>query len=300
VTGEPLPVSVVIPAYNRPDMVRQAVASALDQRPRPPAEVVMVDDCSSDDTGAAAAEAGARVIRHEQNRGEGGARNTGFAEARNEWVALLDCDDEWLPQHLDRIWPLRDGHVLVSGSCVARGEGPEDGRVQGPASDAPKLLRSPAAVVQPMNFVPPSAVMLRRAAVLAAGGFDPGLKMAADLDLWIRVLERGTGVASPEVTAIYRLHGGQVSQDRKAMEDAHLDVLARYRGRSWCTPGLIRRREGIAAWDGLRRDLRARRRARGLARFALALADPRRAAGVVESLEQRRRIRRQSASLGGA
>lgn len=297
---ERLPVTVVIPAYNRPDMVRRAVASALRQRPRPPAEVLVVDDCSSDDTGHAAAAAGARVVRHTSNRGEGGARNTGVAEAAQDWVALLDCDDEWLPHHLDSLWPLRGDHVLVSGSCVVRGEGPEDGRVQGPATAAPKELRSPADVAHPMNFVPPSAVMLRRDVVLDAGGFDAGLERAADLDLWLRVLERGPGVASPDVSAVYRLHAGQVSQDRKAMDDAHLEVLARYSERRWCTPNLIRRREGIAAWDGLRRDFEAGRRVRGLARFGLALADPRRAAGALEGLGQRRRIRRQSASLVGA
>ena len=69
---DPLPVSVVIPAFNRPDMVARAVRSALEQQPRPPAEVIVVDDGSSDDTAAAASAAGARVIRHEVNQGEGG------------------------------------------------------------------------------------------------------------------------------------------------------------------------------------------------------------------------------------
>ena len=101
----PLPVSVVIPAYNRPDLVGRAVRSALTQRPQPPAEVVVVDDCSSDATGAAARAAGARVIRHEVNRGEGAARNTAIRAARGEWVAMLDSDDEWLDGHLAALWP---------------------------------------------------------------------------------------------------------------------------------------------------------------------------------------------------
>ena len=56
---EPLPVSVIIPAYNRAPMLEQAIHSAFAQRPRPPAEVIVVDDCSSDDTAEAARAAGA-------------------------------------------------------------------------------------------------------------------------------------------------------------------------------------------------------------------------------------------------
>src|ERR1700742_3869689 len=100
-----LSVSVVIPAYNRPEMTARAVRSALARGPVAPAEVLVVDYCSSYATGEAARAAGARVIRHAVNRGEGGARNTAIREAREPWVALLDSDDEWLPGHLSALWP---------------------------------------------------------------------------------------------------------------------------------------------------------------------------------------------------
>ena len=95
-----LPVAVVIPAHNRANMVARAVRSALTQRPNPPTEVIVVDDCSNDETGEAARLAGARVIRHHVNRGEAEARNTAIRAATQPWVALLDSDDEWLPHHL--------------------------------------------------------------------------------------------------------------------------------------------------------------------------------------------------------
>jgi glycosyltransferase involved in cell wall biosynthesis len=81
-----LPVSVVIPAYNRPSLVLRAVRSALAEGPRPPAEVIVVDDCSGDETGAAAGAAGARVIRHEANQGEGAGRNTAIRAASQPWA----------------------------------------------------------------------------------------------------------------------------------------------------------------------------------------------------------------------
>ena len=295
-----VPVSVVIPAYNRPEMVTRAVRSALGQSGLRPAEVIVVDDCSTDGTAEAASAAGARVIRHERNQGEGGSRNTGIRAAEHPWVALLDSDDEWLPHHLSVLWPMREERVLVSASCQARGDGPDDGRIQGPGTREPVDLRSPAQLAHPMNFVPPSAVMLRRDAVVAAGGFDPGLERGADLDLWLRMLERGRGIASPEVTGIYHVHGGQVSDDKAAMEDAHLEIVRAYETRPWCSPALLRRREGVSAWDSFRRRAAAGDRARGVLGLAGALSDPRRLGGLAGALRQRRRIRRQQARISAS
>ena len=103
-----VPVSVIIPAFNRAELVRRAVDSVLAQRTTPD-EIIVVDECSTDATPEVAGSLGARVIRHEQNRGAAAARNTGLAEARNDWVALLDSDDEWLPNLLEVLWPMRDG-----------------------------------------------------------------------------------------------------------------------------------------------------------------------------------------------
>jgi glycosyltransferase involved in cell wall biosynthesis len=285
---EPLPVTVVIPAYNRPEMARRAVESALRQT-RPPAEVLVVDDCSTDSTGAVAAAAGARVVRHEVNRGEGGARNTGILEATQPWIALLDSDDEWLPHHLETLWALRGDHVLVGASAIAKGEAPEHHRIAGNPGPE-RVLRTPADLAFPENSVPPSAVMIRRDALVAAGCFDPSLEMCADLDCWLRVLEHGTGVSSPEVTAVYHVHGGQVSGDRQAMKHAHERVLERYADRPWYRRGLVERYRGAIAWD-------AYRAGEDPHELLLALGRPRRALGIARTLAWRRRVRRRSAEV---
>jgi glycosyltransferase involved in cell wall biosynthesis len=284
-----LAVSVVIPAYNRPEMTARAVHSALGQRPHPPAEVVVVDDCSSDDTGAVAAAAGARVIRHEVNRGEGAARNTAIQEAREPWVALLDSDDEWLPNHLAVLWPHHEGRVVLGSTAVASGSDAEF--LWGRNRDSVQVLASPADLLRGGNALVASSVVVRRDAVLKAGGFREDLKRGADLDLWLRVLEAGPGLVSPEVTVRYHLHDAQVSTDRSAMWDAHRAIVDAYRDRPWCTPTVRADVEAVLRWDELRAALREGDRATA-ARCAAGLAiDPRKLASLARALVGRRALR---------
>ncbi|WP_411034216.1 glycosyltransferase family 2 protein [Shinella sp. BYT-45] len=98
-------VSVVIAAYNAADTVGRAIRSAVAQE-GVSVEVVVVDDCSADETRAAVTslgEAAVRLIALERNRGPGGARNAGFAAANGRWIAVLDSDDTMQPGRLRRL-----------------------------------------------------------------------------------------------------------------------------------------------------------------------------------------------------
>ena len=293
----PLPVSVIIPAYNRPDMVRRAVASALAQRPRPPAEVIVVDDCSVDDTGAAAAEAGARVIRHERNRGEAAARSTGLAHAQQPWLGLLDSDDEWLPDMLATLWPLRGEHLLVGGASLNCGADPRRDRYAGVLRRRPVVLESPASLIYPGNYIAASGTLVRRDVVERVGGWTEGMRTGADMDLWIRVLEEGTGIVAPVVVTIYHVHEGQVTQDYDAMARGHEAVALKYQGRAWWRPAALRRSRGVTAWDSGRRELAAGRRRAAAKQLWDATRDPQRLAGVVGMLGRRYALRRRSATV---
>jgi len=92
--GGKLPrVTVVIPAYNEADSIGDTIRSVLaSDYPRDRLEVLVVDDGSTDGTAAAAAEAGARVVRHERNMGRGAAVETGIRHARGEIVVTVDAD----------------------------------------------------------------------------------------------------------------------------------------------------------------------------------------------------------------
>ena len=94
-------VSVVIPTYKRAYLLRKAIVSALAQEEAGELfqmEIIVVDDCSPDDTAQVVAEFPAvQYLRLDQNRGASGARNAGIKRAKGKYIALLDDDDDNLP-----------------------------------------------------------------------------------------------------------------------------------------------------------------------------------------------------------
>ena len=95
-------ISVVIPTYNRKHTLPRAIASVLNQTLQP-TEIIMVDDGSTDGTADWIQETYPRInpIR-QSNKGVSAARNIGIKSAKCDWIALLDSDDEWLPDKLER------------------------------------------------------------------------------------------------------------------------------------------------------------------------------------------------------
>lgn len=258
-----IPVSVIIPAYQRADLVGRAVRSALEQRPAP-VEVVVVDDCSTDGTAEAAEQAGARVLSLPENRGQGGARNAGIEAATEPWIALLDSDDEWLPGHLDRVWSAREGYVLVSDSCLMS----LTRRYVGNAGRRPRVLRTPANLLWPSNPVPANCALFRRDDARAVGGFGER-RLAEDLEFWLRLLERGPGLSLPGLGAYYYQHPGQISAGtRTDMHDAVRAALVEMGPRPWNTPALRRRLAAAASWDTAREQAHRGRRRDALATVA--------------------------------
>src|SRR5205823_5126521 len=95
------PVCVIIPTYNSASLVTEAIASVLNQT-TVPAEIIVVDDGSKDDTRARVAGFGPPVrYVYQENQGVAAARNTGMKSACQEFVAFLDADDVWHPRKLE-------------------------------------------------------------------------------------------------------------------------------------------------------------------------------------------------------
>jgi glycosyltransferase involved in cell wall biosynthesis len=293
-----IPVCVVIPAYNRASQISRCLASVWTQHPLRPREVIVVDDHSADETAAVAASLGARVIRHSENRGPAEARNTGLAATDCEWVAFLDSDDEWLQDHLAHLWSIRGEHALVGASALYRASDGKGDRFFGPVTRKPMEFESPDPLIPTLNFFTTSGSMVRRDAALAVGGFHKWWG-AEDFDLWVRVLERYSGICSRRVTVVYHVHDAQLSLQAERMLHEHRQVVKSHLERTGNSAAMLERWEATVAWDRLRAE-QAAGRWRDALRYAPRLVSgPQRPIGLASQVWLRFRIRRRTSRLEG-
>jgi glycosyltransferase involved in cell wall biosynthesis len=204
-------VDIILPAYNGSAVIRKAIKGAFAQDV--PFRLIVVDDGSKDDSGEIARTYGPRVtVLRQANRGVSGARNAGLAIATAPYIALLDQDDVWLDGKLARQLKLITNHpevgivftdmtrVMADGSVV------EDGFLRTTApyatlereligDEAYMLHKDVAQAVVRFNFISPSTVLLRRAAVQEVGGFDETLRLCDDAECWMRLLTRWRAIA---------------------------------------------------------------------------------------------------------
>lgn len=194
--SEPPMVSVVIPTYNRANVVIAAVESVLSQTWKG-YELIVIDDGSTDDT-RAMLDRYMRAIRYvyQPNEGVSAAQNKGIAMARGAWVSILASDDVWLPTKLETqlrtIALLGEEFGACFTDCIYVGDprltqsmferaGFHPARASGECCDAMRLALQtfPAACVQ--------SLLIRRSLLSEIGGFDENLAVAEDADLIFRL-----------------------------------------------------------------------------------------------------------------
>ena len=214
-------ISVVIPLYNKWAFIERALTSIATQRIQPD-EIIVIDDGSTD--GGAEVVSGfkglpIRMIR-QANAGVSMARNRGIAEARSEWVAFLDADDEYLPGAIADFQAARDQHpdvgVVFGGSVTggARHQGAPPDRRYLPVPDYFSYLLTRGAYE-----VNSSSVMVRRSAIETAGLFPPQVRIGEDSDTWMRLgcLYQFVRIDAP--VSVYHIADGdscwQVGQGRE-------------------------------------------------------------------------------------
>ena len=183
-------VSVILPFYNRAATLPRCIESVRAQT-FTDWEMVAVDDCSRDDSAAVVKrynDARIRVLRHEQNRGAGPARDTAMANAAGEWFALIDSDDEWLPGKLAaQIEALeRDGRAQ---SCVCHFHYLRDGQTV----LKPKPLRDSFArtLHRECTYNFGTILVIHRDLARSLGPFDPDLPRHEDWEWMLRAAEQG-------------------------------------------------------------------------------------------------------------
>jgi len=229
-------ISVIIPVYNRPELLREAVESVFAQS-FTDYELIIVDDGSTDETAAVAAELAeseassgrCRVLTIPHSGFAGAARNRGVETAEGRYIAFLDSDDTWMPEKLElqsacmssgghRISHTREQWLRGDKTVSQKGQKHQrDGNV---FADALKKC-----------IIGPSTVMIEREYYMASGGFHEGLEIAEDYEYWLRIT-CGQLVGYLGETLTIKRAGGwpQLSEKYGRIEWFRLCALARLLG----------------------------------------------------------------------
>ena len=220
-------ITAVIPSYNRRESLARALRSVLAQT-LPVAQVVVVDDGSSDASAAMVARdfPGVELIR-QANRGVSAARNRGIEAARGDWIALLDSDDCWLPHKIARV---REAAARHPGFALYHSDEiwVRRGRRVNPARKHRKHGGWIFRHCLPLCAISPSAAVIRRDRLVELGGFDESLPACEDYDLWLRLCSRyPVHFIDEALVTKYGGHADQLSARYPAMDRFRVRALAR-------------------------------------------------------------------------
>lgn len=208
--------SVVVPLYDKVDSIAATLRSVLAQT-LSPLEVVVIDDGSRDGSGDVVAALGDPRIHliRQANGGEAAARNAGVAAARGDWIALIDGDDLWYPDHLATLAGVADAFpdvALVSAGSV--NQPPGEAMVAREARPvAPRRIdffRDHRA-----NMLIPSSVAVRRDVYLALGGMRSA-PSGADMRFWITLAVDHAMAVSDRTTVVYVVGVGVMAREQAA------------------------------------------------------------------------------------
>ena len=203
-------VSVIIPTYNRRDLLREAIRSVLEQSFRD-FELIVVDDGSEDGTREMIQREfpGLLTYIYQENQGVSRARNRGIETSRGKYIAFLDSDDLWLKKKLERQvqFMQQNPEAMICYTdeiWIRRGVrvNPKKKHAKHSGWIYPQCL--------PLCIISPSSVLMRRELLEEVGGFDPEFPVCEDYDLWLRVALRYPIHLIPEKLIVKR--GGHPDQ----------------------------------------------------------------------------------------
>lgn len=209
--------SVIVPAFNGEQFIREAIENIIAQD-YPSLEIIVVDDGSEDNTAEIIKQLPYEVrYLYQPNGGPAGARNTGIREAKGEYIAFLDVDD---------LWPVNNLYTLVEE--ISRNDEAEavlgHGQIANynPSTDTYEYSGSPAGEFP--YYV--GAALYRRSVFSKVGLFDPTLRYGEDTDWFMRARELGIVVRKlEEITLVVRRHGNNMTLNRDPRELNQLRVL---------------------------------------------------------------------------
>lgn len=235
-TNAPL-VSVVIPVFNRADLIKNTLNSVRSQTYRP-IEVIVVDDGSSDNTVAVVGKWSEKnnedslLVRCvvQENQGANTARNRGVAESTGVFIAFLDSDDRWLPDKVQKqLAVLQENEETGGVYCGLQSVNLASGDIQ--TVMARKYLTGDLLAKMLIQDVsnPTSCWMVRRSCFDKVGVFDASLPARQDWDMWIRLAaEYQIGVVAEVLVEMGEHCGERVRSDPSREISAHKTIFKKY------------------------------------------------------------------------
>lgn len=260
-----MPISVVIPLYNKEKYIARTIQSVLDQTVQD-FEIIVVNDGSTDNSVNEVKKFDDSCIRivHQENAGVSAARNRGITEAQYELIAFLDADDEWLPDHLEEIVQLREEFpqcdVFATNYKIVDPRGNERFSVE---TNKLGLIAERGIIPDYFNAAiktaPPlwtSAIVVTKKAIKDIGGFPAGVRLGEDLVSWAKLANRHDIAYSKRVTAIYNFKAYDEMLDDEPLPDEK-DVVGKQlrellEGRSYNNTSL---KKYISLWYRMRANL---------------------------------------------
>jgi glycosyltransferase involved in cell wall biosynthesis len=219
-------ISVIMPNFNGARLISRSIDSVLLQTFHD-LELIVVDDGSDDESVAVVKGAQDQRIRLLQQNHEGvcAARNRGIDCARGKYIAFLDSDDTWAPTCLERlheaILHASDAAIAYCGWQNVGLGGERDKAFIPPDYETPDKLEL---WIRNSRW-PIHAALTRKAAILAAGKFNPRYPTSEDFLLWLQIVAQHKIVRVPEVLAFYYHHEGpRATRDRVRMALNHLEA----------------------------------------------------------------------------
>jgi len=228
-------VSAILPTFNAASFMDRAIRSVLSQHSPALLELIIVDDCSVDGTAdfvrrQYGADERVKLLSTDRNRGPGAARNVAIGAASGEWIALIDADDAWTPDRLERLLPLcTSGIDLVFDNLIAYDQQagaeteimfpvmPESMSIADMAAE-----RAPATVFN-YGYLKP---LLRRGFLEQSGVTYGDTRISEDLLMYLELLTHGAKSATTSQAGyIYTTPIGQLSGKRSAISASVPDDL---------------------------------------------------------------------------
>lgn len=228
-------VSVIMPAFNAERYIGRALESLCAQT-YANWELVVTLDGSADATGRMVAEFAQQaprnvtLLEHAQSQGPSAARNTAMDAAKGEYIAFLDADDFWTPDHLENACSVLDsGKADLAYSDLFVFYETPSGEMKLLPRNTTEVKNPPQDLFQ-RNFINTSAAVITRRLMEATGGFDESLWAGEDWDYWIRAAALGFEIASTgKQTYYYRKSAGSLSSTPAKMAEDNGRMFEKHR-----------------------------------------------------------------------